>query len=590
MRRMLAIALAVPALAGLAATVAGADATRTYKIEMYNAFGVVEGSDVRVAGVNAGTVTSLDVTPQKRAVITVELQGDLAELGEDTTCSSEPQSLIAEYFIDCSPEGPLLPEGGTIPASQVQQTVQPDLVQNTLREPFKARLRLLINEFGTALAGNPESLNEAIRLGAPALGQLQEATEILANQGSLIRDLNANSETIIGELSRQRAELVRFFDEAEDAGAASAARRDDLSRDFDTLDDFLAELNPMLTQLDSAAREQTPLLADLRAAAPGLNQLAIGLQPFNRAFEKSMVSLGDAGRVGRRALRRGADEIELLAEAGKNAPITAEMLADLLRDLDDPRRIVEIDDRAEATTGRTGEEPGTRNTKGYTGLEGLLNYPYYQTLAINQFDQVSHLFHFGLYGANSPGPCGSFSTGRDPSTGDVIGVPAEADGETTTNILEADNCVGWAGPNQPGLNEDLNLPKYHPSVCPEGTAPERARIELCDPADAARASSDRKNARGAGDGGGPGSGGSAPPSGGDGGGPLLPGSLPVDHDDVRDQLEDLLDLPGGALDDAGVGGLGLGDGRGGRGGGRGGGAGGAGGQATEDLLDFLLGP
>ena len=29
---------------------------------MYNAFGIVEGSDVRVAGVNAGTVTSLDIT------------------------------------------------------------------------------------------------------------------------------------------------------------------------------------------------------------------------------------------------------------------------------------------------------------------------------------------------------------------------------------------------------------------------------------------------------------------------------------------------------------------------------------------------
>jgi glutamate 5-kinase len=28
---------------------------------------------------------------------------------------------------------------------------------------------------------------------------------------------------------------------------------------------------------------------------------------------------------------------------------------------------------------------------------------------------------------------------------------------------------------QPGLNEDLNLPKYHPSVCPDGTEPERAR-------------------------------------------------------------------------------------------------------------------
>ena len=44
---------------------------------------------------------------------------------------------------------------------------------------------------------------------------------------------------------------------------------------------------------------------------------------------------------------------------------------------------------------------------GYTGLEGLLNYVRNQTLAINQFDAVSHLFRFGIYEANT-GLCGSF--------------------------------------------------------------------------------------------------------------------------------------------------------------------------------------
>ena len=71
--------------------------------------------------------------------------------------------------------------------------------------------------------------------------------------------------------------------------------------------------------------------------------------------------------------------------------------------------------------------------------------------------------------------------GRDPQTG-APGVPAE-DGGTTTDILEADNCVSWLGPNQPGINEDLNLPKYDPSVCPNGTEPPAAEQELCSPAD-----------------------------------------------------------------------------------------------------------
>ncbi len=132
MRRIGAIALVLclGAAAGLT-TAAGADDTHTYKIELDNAFGLVEGSLVKVAGTDTGVVTDLDINDEKRALISITTTGALGELGEDTVCSSEPNSLIAEYFIDCQPDGDPLPEGGTIPVEQVTQTVQADLVNNT---------------------------------------------------------------------------------------------------------------------------------------------------------------------------------------------------------------------------------------------------------------------------------------------------------------------------------------------------------------------------------------------------------------------------------------------------------------------------
>ncbi len=605
MRRIaLIIALCLAPIAGIATT-AGADDSHVYEIEMYNAFGLVEGSQVRIAGVNAGTVTGLDINEKKRAVVTVELTGKLGTLGEDSKCSSEPQSLIAEYFISCEPAGPPIAEDddaddpvADIPASQVAQTVQNDLVQNTLREPFRERLTLLINEFGTALAGNPDSLNEAIRLGAPALTDLRKVTRILASQNTIIRDLNANSDQVIGRLAERREDVVRFIQEARDTAEAAAGRREDLSRDFEILDDFLAELRPTLVELDNLAVEQTPLLTDLRAAAPGLTRLATNLPGFNDATRVALAGLGEASVVGEQALRRGRDEIEQLADAGRKAPLTAEILADFLRDLDDPRRAVEIDDRVTPDTGRTDPRAGQPDTKGYTGLEGLLNYAYYQTGAINQYDQVGHLLHFSLYNVFT-GPCGAFDTGRDPQTG-APGVPAE-DGGTTTDILEADNCVSWLGPNQPGINEDLNLPKYDPSVCPNGTEPPAAEQELCSPADppssrARAGGASASGGRGEGSGGAPepaapapgdgsddGSGGGGAPSGGgsSGGGPPidLPG-LPGGGGGAGDILDQILDLPPDVLDEL------PGDLQDQLGGG---------GQApldpgaTTDLLDFLMG-
>ena len=160
-------------------------------------------------------------------------------------------------------------------------------------------------------------------------------------------------------------------------------------------------------------------------------------------------------------------------------------------------------------------------------------------------------------------------------------MPTDAGG-TTTSFDEAPRCGTWLGPNQPGINEDLGLPKYHPSVCPQGTAPDRARIELCDMADPARA---RRNARAGRSGrGGDGPPGTSPGAESAGAGDAGGGSGPVDPDEIRDELEDILDLPGGALDDLGLGGKGKGK-KGGLGGLDSGSQ-----QAADDLLDILFGP
>jgi virulence factor Mce-like protein len=585
MRRLVLIAISLLAgAAGLVTTVAGADDAHSYKIELDNAFGLVQGSPIKVAGVEAGTVTDLDINEDKRALVTVETSGAIGVLGEDSTCSSEPQSLIAEYFIDCQPSGDPLPEGGTIPVEQVTQTVQPDLVQNTLREPFKRRLQMIINEFGTALAGNPENLNAAIRRGAPALRDLEEVLDILGDHNTIIRDLNADSDRIIGRLAERREDVVRFVQEARDTAEASAGRRADLSRNFEILDDFLAELRPTLADTETLARAQTPVLRDLRAAAPGLNTLAQNLPAFNEASEASLTSLGEAAVVGRRALRNGADEIRVLRRAFKNGPRSAELLADLLADAEDPRRAVEIDARAGRDTGRSSSQPGTRNTMGYTALEGLLNYAYYQSGALNQYDQHSHLLHFSLYGVNqSGGPCGLYSTGRDPQTG-APGWPATGGGKTT-DPLKADRCTAFLGPNQPGMNENLGLPRYDPSVCPRGTKPEQARIHLCDP----NTPSNRSSFEGAE---GPFSDGAAGEESASGEGtdpaasPDLLGTPGItgapgtagSPEDVQQGLEDLLGVGAGAN------GQGGGDQAG-----AGADAGKGGAQAADELMDFLFG-
>jgi ABC-type transporter Mla subunit MlaD len=477
MRRLLVIAALIAAtVAGLAASAAGDD-QHTYFIEFDNAFGLTNGSEVKVAGVAAGTVTDLDVNASKRAVVKVELSGPVSVLGEDTICRSQPQSLIAEYFIDCTPKGPPIEvpdssddervQNPDIPVEQTRQTVQNDLVLNTLRMPFRERLTLLINEVGTALAGNGENLNKAIRRGAPALEQTRQVTRILAGQNTTIRDLNVNADRILAKLAERRRDVTRFIEEAKNTAEIANTRRDDLSQNFALLDDFLAQLGPTMNELDNLAVQGTPLAADLRGAAPGLTTLSRNLPAFNRSATTGLQALGRASVTGRSALRKGRDEIKQLGKSAKKSFATADDLTKFLRDIDDPNRAVEVDARAARDSGR-------KAPTGYTGMEGLLNYLYYQTLAINQYDQVGHLLHFSIFEVGTA-PCSEYNAGMYH---DQVGVPNADGSAATTDVRQANRCVAWLGDSQPDINEPLNLPPYDPSVCPAGSTD----TSLCDPA------------------------------------------------------------------------------------------------------------
>jgi phospholipid/cholesterol/gamma-HCH transport system substrate-binding protein len=516
MKRILVILGLLAAGAASLVTVAGASDSRTYQAELFNAFGLVKGSELRVAGVKAGTITGLDITPQKTALVTFEVDSKFPEFKADASCSSEPQSLIAEYFLNCQPGTSTEPLNGPIPAASNKTTVQPDLAQNTLREPFKLRLQLLINEFGTALDANAENLNAAIRAGAPALQQLKQVLNILGNQNTTIAELNANSDAIFQQLADRREDVVHFIDNAGRTAAISADRSNDLSQNFHLLDDFLAELQPTMFELGKLADQQTPLLTDLHAAAPGLNKLAKNLPPFNNGTQQSLTSLGGAARVGKVALANSQDEIAALNQTSTKAYPAANEVAKFLESIDNPNNAVEEDacarfdlreqpgeadrrvgdlsnklgvslhgDQTASCRWANGAQPGPNpngGNPGFTGMEGLLNYAYIQTNSLNVFDQLGHALGITLVSAPGGNNACGYQTGPEVPVTQASG-PSQA---TTTDPKNFAECAGILGDAQPGINYGTNpsglfgnLSRYDPSVCPDGSD----QLSICNPAD-----------------------------------------------------------------------------------------------------------
>ena len=427
-----AIAACALAILGLGATDEAASDGKSYEIVLDNAFGLAEGGDFKIAGVRAGSTGDVRIEGQARPVAVVEAEvteAGLADLREDARCEVRPQSFIGEYYVDCQPgtSNRRLPDGGRVPVEQTSSTIGLDLVNNILRRPYRDRLRLIVGELGAGLAGRPEDLNDAIRRAHPGLRETSETLRILGRQTRTIESFVADADRVIGELETRKHDVSRFVREAGRTAEISLTRRTELAETFRLLPAFLGELDPYMGRLGDLAQAQQPVLRDLGAASGQLDTFLTRLPPFAEAGTPAFEALGEASLVGRRAVRESEEEIRELRRLAKDAPGLAKPLRQFLETIDDRRRGVEPDARAAATDPPAPDKTHITGRGGFTGMEAIWNYFYWQALSTNALDDIGHVLRLGIVVA----PCSAYLTQPE---GDVL-----------------EDCNQFLGPTQPGV-------------------------------------------------------------------------------------------------------------------------------------------
>ena len=236
-----------------------------------------------------------------------------------------------------------------------------------MRLPYRQRFAILISEFGTGLAGRGEELNEVIHRANPALRETDEVLKILADQNRVLAQLARNSDRALAPLARERESFAGFIVQANRTGEATAERREDIRRGIRLLPDFLAELRPLMADLEGFADQGTPLLDDLGAAAPALGRLIEAQGTLADASRDAFPSLGDALERGRPALMEARPLIRDLGRLGQEAAPVARRLDELTRSLEET-----------------------------DAIERLNDVFYYLALASNGFDGFGHYLRAGL--------------------------------------------------------------------------------------------------------------------------------------------------------------------------------------------------
>jgi ABC-type transporter Mla subunit MlaD len=397
MRRALSLLVLLgAALGAVVFTGASGEAEgKKYWVEFDNAFGLVEGGDLKVGGVRAGTVNRFELTdsePYKVAVEVEVTEPGFDALRTDSECRVRNQSLIGEYYVDCEvgTADEEIPEGGTVPVERTSSSIPPDLIASVMRRPYRERFRLLLSELGVGLAGRPEELNEVIKRAHPALKEVNETLAILDRQNETIRDFITDADRVSAAVEPKKEQLSRWAQEAMETAEIQASRADSLQAQWNKLPTFLGELRPTLAQLDATASEQIPFLRRMHAAAPDFHRLLVALEGFSNASRGSTRALGEMAVVGREALTESAEEIAELRELSEDAPRLAKPLRQFLQTIDDRKRSVEDDPLHEQLAPPAPDKTAAQDGEGFTGMEALLNYVYWQTLGINGFDQISH--------------------------------------------------------------------------------------------------------------------------------------------------------------------------------------------------------
>jgi ABC-type transporter Mla subunit MlaD len=391
LRRMAALSAAVFAGAvatGAALGAGGDDDGGTYRVRAIfdNASFVIAGEDVKVSGVNVGTIDSLDVDAKHRAVVVLKIDDPaFRPFRADARCSIRLQSLIGEQYVQCEPTQPRggdrapAPELAKIedgepgagqyllPVARTQTPVGVDLLNDIMRVPEQQRLPLIINELGAGLSGNGEALQAALRRASPALQQADELVAILARQNETLARLTDESDKVLGPLAERRKDLTGFVKHAGAAGAATARQGDALEQNLAKFPAFLRELGPAADRLGELADEISPAINNLDAQAPAVNEAMARLGPLAKQARPALKTLGKVADQGRATFPKIEDVVSQFNELGIPLEPLAANLGSLSTSFDD-----------------TG------------GIESLMRFIYFYTGAVNGEDSSGHYTRAGI--------------------------------------------------------------------------------------------------------------------------------------------------------------------------------------------------
>lgn len=286
-------AVVASCLAIAAFGVAQQDATTsTTVIGMFaDASPVIEGTEVRAAGVGVGTVESIRLENGKGRV-ELSVRESVLPLHTDATLKIRPVSLLGEQYIELDPGDPAKPVLGdqVIDERHTSRAVELQEIINTLDDPTSTALAALVTGLGEGLHGTGADAAAAIKALAPAMNRTAELGTVLDQQNEALTDL-VDTVTPVVEAAAADGALDRLVGSTEQSLSTLAANQRALDTTLAQLPATVAKARRTLSRLAGVSDAATPALKSVRPVTQNLSQISKELRAFAETADPALASL-----------------------------------------------------------------------------------------------------------------------------------------------------------------------------------------------------------------------------------------------------------------------------------------------------------
>ena len=304
MLRVVTLGALVVAIVFVASLVFKGDSGYRYKFDFQTARGVVSGNFVMVGGSPIGKVSSVELTPDNRVQMEVEVDRELHE-GTAAVIRKSSLSSLHNHYISITPgpdNAPVVPEDHSFGEGATATAVELDQFFDTFDERTRKGWSNWIQGVAAIYAGaGAEGANKTFKYSGASFSSTQRLMAELADQDTHLDRFVGNTSRFVTNLAEVAPQLTELVSNTNIALGKIAENNQSLALALDELPPTLRQGNTTFANLRAALDDVEPMVrASGRAADAGLasylkNDLRPVLKRARPVFNDLAIAAGRPG-------------------------------------------------------------------------------------------------------------------------------------------------------------------------------------------------------------------------------------------------------------------------------------------------------